>query len=84
MTGLSTGVWSGVFVHSVEQLAGMWRFHFWDPADVLTDEQSCYAACLPTKELSEMGRLFLTKPIKERLMKIGYIYAPLCAFDKVL
>lgn len=77
MTDLSTGVWSGVFVHSAEQLAGMCRFHFWDPADVLTDEWCCYADCLPTKELTEMGRLFLTKPIKEHLMKI--IYSPLCA-----
>lgn len=31
-----------------------------------------------------MGRLFLTKPIKERLMKIDYIYPPCRAFDKAL
>ena len=81
MTGLSTAVWSGVFVHSVEQLAGMCRFHFWDPADVLTDERRRYAAGLPTKRSWERwGRLFLTKPIKERLMKMGCIHPPSLCF----
>lgn len=84
MTGPATAVWSGVFVHSVEQHAGMCCFHFWDAADILTDELCCCAACLPAKELREMRRLLLQKPIRERLMKMGYISPPLSGFDKVL
>jgi len=84
MTGLFTKVWCGLFVHGVEQLAGMCHFHFWEPADVLTDVWYRHAACLPTMKPGEMERLFLSKPIKKHLMKISYICPPVCFWQPVL
>lgn len=84
LTSLLTEVWCGVFVHCVEQLAGTCRFHFWDPADVLTDQQCDDVACLPATALRKMERLFPSKAITECLMKIGCMHLPLCSWQSAL
>ena len=84
MTGLSIDVWSIVFVHSGEQLAGMCRFLFLRSGWRFDSWAVILCSLSANQGTQRDAEIILNKANKRCFMKIGNVSSPLCVLDKAL